>query len=152
MNAIFFFLSLSTKLLLLLCLSQVQVPCRTDKLCGRRKFCHKHYGKCEECKATGQQCRRHHMCCQGMECVFGKCRAIIPRGTEGGRCKRDHNCNKGLCCARIHGEKICKPMLQENDECSVPEGGLAYVLNSICPCAEGLACKRVKNQTKLQRR
>lgn len=123
--------------------------CRKDRHCRPGNYCHKHNGKCHACKPVpGIQspCRRNNMCCAGMECVFGFCRKAIPRGTQGAKCKKDRKCDSGLCCVKVHGEPICRRLLQEGENCSVPEGGLDYSLNQKCPCATGLTCKKVKHR------
>lgn len=122
--------------------------CRKDRHCGQGNYCHKHNGLCHACKPIDSQCRRNNMCCSGMECMFGFCRIALPRGTNGARCKKDRKCESGLCCVRVHGEPICRQLLQEGEDCSVPEGGLGYSLNQKCPCAAGLTCKKVKNRHK----
>lgn len=120
--------------------------CRKDRHCGQGSYCHKHNGLCHACKPIESPCRRNNMCCGGMECVFGFCRTALPRGTKGARCRKDRKCDAGLCCVKVHGEPICRQLLQEGDDCSVPEGGLGYALNQKCPCAAGLTCKKVKHR------
>ena len=120
--------------------------CRKDRHCGQGSYCHKHNGLCHACKPIELPCRRNNMCCGGMECVFGFCRTALPRGTKGARCRKDRKCDAGLCCVKVHGEPICRQLLQEGDDCSVPEGGLGYALNQKCPCAAGLTCKKVKHR------
>ncbi|XP_068746971.1 dickkopf-related protein 3-like [Montipora capricornis] len=123
--------------------------CRKDRHCGQGHYCHRHKGFCHACQDKIQKCRRDKMCCNGMECVFGHCRVAKPRGTEGGKCRRDKpKCDAGFCCANVHGHPICKQLLQEGEDCEVPEGGLEYSLNQRCHCASGLICRRVKHQHK----
>ena len=89
------------------------------------------------------------MCCYGMECVFGHCRVAKPRGSIGGTCRNDRpKCDAGLCCAKVHGHPICKRLLQEGEDCEVPDGGLEYSLNQKCHCAPDLVCKKVKHRHK----
>ena len=66
----------------------------------------------------------------------------------GARCKRDSDCTGGQCCARQHGEKVCKSKLPEGALCYIPEGGLQYLLNELCPCDSGLICseQNIKRQ------
>ena len=123
-----------------------KVECKKDKHCGNGKYCHRHYGSCHNCKPMGTHCRRNNMCCNGMECMFGKCRMIVPAGVEDSKCRKDRDCNKGLCCAKTHGEFICKRMLQQDEICTVSSGGIAYSLNHNCPCAEGLVCRKLRRR------
>ena len=122
--------------------------CTKDRHCGPANYCHRHYGTCHKCKKNGAKCRRDHVCCKGFECVFGSCRKIVRKGNFLSRCRKDKDCKKGLCCAKSHGEFVCKPMLTENQICSVLEGGVAYTVNHGCPCDEGLVCKRWKRRGK----
>lgn len=66
----------------------------------------------------------------------------MKRGNYLSKCKKDKHCKKGLCCAKSHGEFVCKPNLKENQICYVLEGGVAHTINHDCPCDEGLVCKR----------
>uniref|UniRef100_A0A8C6S812 Dickkopf N-terminal cysteine-rich domain-containing protein n=1 Tax=Neogobius melanostomus TaxID=47308 RepID=A0A8C6S812_9GOBI len=91
--------------------------CEHDRACGR--------GFTRE----GQYCRRDAQCVRGLSCMFGKCHRSIPNGQEGARCKVDRDCGASMCCARHHGD------------CYVPDGGLAFSINQICPCDEGLLCR-----------
>ncbi|MGH0155075.1 UNVERIFIED_CONTAM: hypothetical protein FKN15_044344 [Acipenser sinensis] len=59
----------------------------------------------------------------------------------GARCKLDRDCGGSMCCARHHGEMICKRRLALSESCFVPDGGLAFSINQICPCEEGLLCR-----------
>ena len=61
-------------------------------------------------------------------------------GIELSRCKRDQDCKPGLCCAREHGESVCKKYLTEGEQCYVSEGGVAYSIHHSCPCGKGLIC------------
>ncbi|CAB4014489.1 dickkopf-related 3-like, partial [Paramuricea clavata] len=122
--------------------------CTKDRNCGATNYCHRHYGTCHKCKKIGAKCRRDHVCCKGFECVFGSCRRIVKKGNFLSRCRKDRDCKKGLCCAKSHGEFVCKPMLRENQLCSVLEGGVAYTVNHGCPCDEGLVCRRWKIRSK----
>lgn len=69
--------------------------------------------------------------------------------SPGSRCEGSSDCKQGLCCARAHGERVCKAKLSLGHNCYVPQGGLQYVLNELCPCEEGLVCKNVG--TKMRR-
>lgn len=123
--------------------------CKKDRHCEWGHYCHKHNGLCHSCRNEEfSRCRRDNMCCDGMECVFGRCRKAMPRGTLNAKCRKDRKCDTGLCCVKVHGQPICKQLLQEGEDCSVPEGGLGYSLNQKCPCAPGLVCKKVKNRHK----
>lgn len=59
----------------------------------------------------------------------------------GARCKLDRDCGESMCCARHHGERVCKRRLVLGESCFVPDGGLAFSINQICPCGEGLLCR-----------
>ena len=59
----------------------------------------------------------------------------------GARCKLDRDCGESMCCARHHGEQVCKRRLIRGESCYVPDGGLAFSINQICPCDEGLLCR-----------
>lgn len=60
---------------------------------------------------------------------------------SGARCKVDKDCGTSMCCARHHGERVCKRQLVLGESCFVPDGGLAFSINQICPCNEGLLCR-----------
>ncbi|XP_051523450.1 dickkopf-related protein 3-like isoform X3 [Myxocyprinus asiaticus] len=89
----------------------------------------------------GQYCRRDAQCVRGLSCMFGRCIRSIPDGQEGARCKLDRDCGASMCCARHHGERVCKRRLVLGESCFVPDGGLAFSINQICPCDEGLLCR-----------
>lgn len=59
----------------------------------------------------------------------------------GSRCKVDRDCDSSMCCARHHGERVCKRRLIRSESCYVPDGGLAFSINQICPCDWGLLCR-----------
>lgn len=122
--------------------------CKKDKHCGKGRYCHRFYGTCHDLKPLGSHCRRDHVCSHSMQCVFGKCRKIVPQGQQDARCTLDRQCNKGLCCAPTHGEWLCKKMLRENEICSVSEGGIAFRINHRCPCGEGFVCKKIRHHRK----
>lgn len=122
--------------------------CTRDRHCGKANYCHRHYGTCHKCKKNKLKCRRDHVCCKGFECVFGSCRKTVKPGNFLARCRKDKDCNPGLCCAKSHGEFVCKRMRQENQFCRVLEGGVAYAVNHGCPCDKGLVCKKTKLQKK----
>ncbi|XP_014665824.1 PREDICTED: dickkopf-related protein 3-like [Priapulus caudatus] len=118
-----------------------QRPCENDKACGKGKFCDHHYGTCEVHRAEASLCRRDGNCEKGLECVFGKCRPVVEHGTVGARCKHDKDCGNSQCCAKQHGEFVCKAKLQIGNKCFVPDGGIDYSLNQLCPCDRGLICR-----------
>lgn len=62
----------------------------------------------------------------------------------GARCKTENDCNKDHCCARQHGEYICKRNLSLGRKCFIPKGGLDYSINEQCPCEEHLACRNIR--------
>uniref|UniRef100_V9LGQ4 Dickkopf-related protein 1-like n=1 Tax=Callorhinchus milii TaxID=7868 RepID=V9LGQ4_CALMI len=118
-----------------------QIPCDQDQSCQREDFCDKHFGVCVPLRQEGSRCRRDPQCSEGLSCMYGQCHPIIPPGQEGARCKLDADCGPALCCARHHGEMICKRRLVMGEDCYVPDGGLAYSINQVCPCEEGLVCR-----------
>lgn len=67
-----------------------------------------------------------------------------PSPLLGARCKADRDCVGSMCCARHHGEQVCKRRLTLGESCYVPDGGLAFSINQICPCDEGLLCREKK--------
>lgn len=104
-------------------------------------YCDRHYGYCDFFRQVGELCRTDSQCDQGLICMFGRCDRPAPPGERGSRCSgQASDCNDGLCCARQHGERICKPKLQLGQQCFVPLGGLDYSLNELCPCEESLHC------------
>ncbi|XP_036394885.1 dickkopf-related protein 3-like [Megalops cyprinoides] len=117
------------------------VVCDNDRACGRGFSCDRHFGLCVPLKQAGQYCRRDAQCVRGLSCMFGKCHRRIPEGQEGARCKVDKDCEGSMCCARHHGEQVCKRRLSRGESCFVPDGGLAFSINQICPCDEGLLCR-----------
>ncbi|XP_022079852.1 dickkopf-related protein 3-like [Acanthaster planci] len=116
--------------------------CKSDKACGRGFFCDRHYGECIPHRHELEPCRRDGHCNRGLECRFGTCQQIIKSGRVGARCKNDKDCGEGMCCAKQHGESVCKARLPLNAKCYVPAGGMEYTIDSICPCMEGLTCRR----------
>uniref|UniRef100_A0A672H4G5 Dickkopf N-terminal cysteine-rich domain-containing protein n=1 Tax=Salarias fasciatus TaxID=181472 RepID=A0A672H4G5_SALFA len=118
-----------------------QAACDQDRACGRGFSCDRHFGLCVPLRGEGQYCRRDAQCVRGLSCMFGKCHRSIPNGHEGARCKLDRDCGPSMCCARHHGELVCKRRLVRGDGCYVPDGGLAFSINQICPCDEGLLCR-----------
>ena len=106
-----------------------------------------HYGYCNTLQKEMSLCRRDAQCEEGLICMFGKCRQTPEPGYKGSRCKSDEDCKSHLCCARQHGEKICKQKLQKGQKCYVPIGGLEYSLNELCPCDTGLICIQRKKKT-----
>ncbi|XP_062331070.1 dickkopf-related protein 3-like [Osmerus eperlanus] len=115
--------------------------CDHDRICGRGFSCDRHFGKCVPLRGEGLYCRRDAQCVRGLSCMFGKCQRRIPEGQEGARCKVDRDCGDTMCCARHHGEQVCKRRLTRGESCFVPDGGLAFSLNQICPCDDGLLCR-----------
>ncbi|XP_071491245.1 dickkopf-related protein 3-like [Diadema antillarum] len=117
------------------------VPCESDKMCGRGRFCDFHYGGCHRHREQGQQCRRDGHCQKGHDCMFGTCHLAIPERTLGARCRNDKDCGESMCCARQHGESVCKRKLPLNAKCYIPQGGVEYVIDTMCPCEAGLICR-----------
>ncbi|XP_078655742.1 uncharacterized protein LOC144902298 isoform X1 [Branchiostoma floridae x Branchiostoma belcheri] len=122
---------------------ETAVPCDTDKSCGGGKYCDRHYGVCKPRGRLGDLCRRDGNCQGGYDCMFGRCEKTIQAGEQGARCKHDKDCGDSMCCARQHGERICKRRLVLDQKCYVPDGGLDYSLNQMCPCEKGLICGEV---------
>ncbi|KAK7068677.1 hypothetical protein SK128_027028 [Halocaridina rubra] len=115
--------------------------CPHDRECKRGQFCDQHYHICRDQVDVEEPCRRDEMCLRGLHCMFGKCQGKIQRGQEGARCQSQSDCPRDMCCARRHGQRVCQRRLEEGDQCYVPDGGLDYSINEMCPCAVGLACK-----------
>ncbi|XP_051531137.1 dickkopf-related protein 3-like isoform X2 [Myxocyprinus asiaticus] len=124
------------------------VACDQDRACGKGFSCDHHFGLCVPLRQEGQYCRRDTQCVRGLSCMFGRCFRSIPDGQEGARCKLDRDCGASMCCARHHGERVCKHRLVFGDSCFVPDGGLAFSINQICPCEKGLLCRGHGEQLK----
>ncbi|XP_005794774.1 dickkopf-related protein 3-like isoform X3 [Xiphophorus maculatus] len=122
--------------------------CDSDRTCGRGFSCDRHFGLCVPLRGEGQYCRRDTQCVRGLLCMFGMCHRSIPNGQEGSRCKADRDCGPLMCCARHHGEMVCKKRLARDESCYVPDGGLAFSINQICPCEEGLLCRENSRQNR----
>ncbi|XP_053308757.1 dickkopf-related protein 3-like [Spea bombifrons] len=118
----------------------MRVTCDHDRACGKGLFCDRHFGLCVALRHEGQFCRKDSQCVRGLGCMFGRCQQIIPGGREGSRCQQDEDCSPSMCCARHHGEMICKRKIPAGERCFIPEGGLAFSINQQCPCDEGLVC------------
>lgn len=129
----------------------LRVRCEEDSDCVQfdGTYCDTHYGYCDHLHEEGDLCRRDGQCENGLICIFGKCEVPAKPGHKGARCNDESDCKDHLCCARQHGEKICKSKLQRGHQCYVPLGGLDYSLNELCPCDDGLVC--VKRKTKHKR-
>lgn len=125
-----------------------RLTCHQDSDCADELYCDTHYGFCETKKSKGELCRRDEGCSGGLICIFGKCDVPSKPGHKGARCNKDRDCNPNFCCARQHGEKICKNKLHRGHRCFVPLGGLDYSLNELCPCDEGLTCAKQKAKSK----
>ncbi|XP_065278889.1 dickkopf-related protein 3-like [Emys orbicularis] len=115
--------------------------CSQDRHCAHGLFCDKHFRLCLPLRQEGQYCRRDTHCARGLTCMFGKCHRTVPDGQEGARCRQDKDCGVAACCARHHGELLCKKRLALDESCFVPQGGLAFSINQVCPCQEGLVCR-----------
>lgn len=51
--------------------------CKSDRECGRRRYCDLHYGSCEREKDVTGLCREDSHCKRGLECIWGRCREQI---------------------------------------------------------------------------
>lgn len=58
----------------------------------------------------------------------------------GSRCRNNKDCGHNMCCAKQHGESVCKQKLPLQAKCFIPPGGIEYVIDTMCPCEEGLVC------------
>ncbi|XP_025928719.1 dickkopf-related protein 3-like [Apteryx rowi] len=122
--------------------SPEEVPaCSPASPCAPGRFCDEHFGLCLPRRQEDQYCRHDAHCARGLLCMFGKCQQPAPDGQEGARCRGDEDCGAGACCARQHGERVCKRRLALAQGCHVPPGGLAFSINQLCPCLEGLVCR-----------
>uniref|UniRef100_A0A5S6QNZ4 Dickkopf_N domain-containing protein n=1 Tax=Trichuris muris TaxID=70415 RepID=A0A5S6QNZ4_TRIMR len=117
-----------------------QVPCQADRNCPQGFFCDHHYALCRSYRMDRDPCRSDSQCTPGYDCMFGRCTVAFNPGHRGARCNSDRDCLPSLCCARQHGDKTCKPKLKLGHSCFVPDGGLSYWLNELCPCDDGLVC------------
>ncbi|XP_053121960.1 dickkopf-related protein 3-like [Hemicordylus capensis] len=116
--------------------------CSQELHCPRGFFCDHHFGSCAIFRQEGEFCRQDAHCARGLNCMFGKCHPIVPSGQEGARCHEDKDCTSDACCARVHGEMVCKRRLHLDEGCYIPQGGIAFSINQVCPCLEGLICRR----------
>ncbi|XP_064456379.1 dickkopf-related protein 3-like [Ornithodoros turicata] len=128
--------------------NRVLIRCSSDDHCGQVMFCDTHYGYCDTQRRESEQCREDRHCMDRLVCMFGKCQRSPPPGHQGARCESSSDCRRGMCCARSHGERICKPNLPLGHKCYVPPGGLDYILNEQCPCNDKLVCKNVGSHKK----
>ncbi|KAM5135084.1 uncharacterized protein ACMZJ9_017687 [Mantella aurantiaca] len=126
------------------------VTCDYDRACGRGLFCDRHFGLCVALRHEGQYCRKDSQCVRGLSCMHGHCQRVLPSGHEGSRCRQDKDCLPSMCCARHHGEMICKWKLPAEGKCYIPEGGLAFSINQICPCEEGLLCSSTHSPREME--
>jgi len=115
--------------------------CTDDRQCDSNSFCDTHYNLCKRYKMHGQTCRHDSMCQNKLRCIFGRCQIPSKLRHKGAKCNSGNDCLPGLCCARQHGELICKAKLKQGQNCFVPDGGLPYWLNELCPCDLGLVCR-----------
>eukprot|EP00794_Sanderia_malayensis_P003026 gene3026-3485_t len=118
--------------------------CNSDRNCEKSQFCHENYKYCDRRRYVGQKCRRTENCIRGAICMWGQCYKEKKPGLARSRCKRHIDCASSLCCAREHGESICKPWLKEGQNCSVSSGGYVYSMQHDCSCGLGLVCKTVE--------
>ncbi|XP_039372210.1 dickkopf-related protein 3-like [Mauremys reevesii] len=121
--------------------TKAATTCSQDRHCAHGLFCDKHFRLCCPLRQEGQYCRCDTHCARGLSCMFGKCHRTVPDGQEGARCRQDKDCGVAACCARHHGELLCKKRLEMDESCFVPQGGLAFSINQVCPCQEGLVCR-----------
>ncbi|KAL7977222.1 hypothetical protein Chor_009171 [Crotalus horridus] len=117
--------------------------CSPEIDCPLGFFCDLHFEICLPLKQEGEFCRQDTHCASNLTCMFGKCLQTAPGGQEGARCHHNEECSPGFCCARLHGEMVCKKRLLLDERCRVPQGGIAFSVNQVCPCLEGLVCRRM---------
>ena len=135
---------------------ELRIRCKQDSDCidddgpdnENLMYCDRHYGFCDYFRQVGELCRHDTQCDTGLICMFGRCEKPFKPGHKGARCHDASDCNEGLCCARQHGERICKVKLKMGQQCFVPLGGLDYSLNELCPCDTGLQCQEIKSKSK----
>ncbi|XP_060111308.1 dickkopf-related protein 3-like [Heteronotia binoei] len=123
--------------------------CSQEVPCPQGLFCDHHFGLCLSRREEGEYCRWDTHCAKGLNCMFGRCHLIVPSGQEGARCHQDKDCGPHACCARLHGEMVCKKRLHLGDGCYIPQGGIAFSLNQVCPCLEGLVCRRTSSKQQI---
>lgn len=139
----------------------IALSCLSDSDCARDSFCDRHYRLCKQRRQLGEPCRSRDQCAHRLDCSFGRCSTTVPPreqgtiiagtffflipsitgGHLGARCRGDDDCNEGLCCARRHGVRVCKRKLAPMQSCFIPDGGLSYYLNELCPCEDGYVCR-----------
>lgn len=117
------------------------MTCIQNHNCKGTQICNIYTKKCERCRIEKEICRRSENCCGNKQCIWGRCIHRTFTGTEGSLCNTDKDCHKGLCCAREHGQSICKKYLAEGNQCELPHGGIIFSLSHSCPCAMGLNCR-----------
>uniref|UniRef100_A0A8D0EA02 Dickkopf N-terminal cysteine-rich domain-containing protein n=1 Tax=Salvator merianae TaxID=96440 RepID=A0A8D0EA02_SALMN len=122
---------------------QTLTVCSPEKHCPQGFFCDHHFGHCLTFRQEDEFCRQDAHCAKGLSCMFGKCQPTVPDGQEGARCHHDKDCAPDACCARLHGEMVCKRRLLLDEGCYIPQGGIAFSVNQVCPCLEGLVCRRI---------
>ncbi|XP_058036161.1 dickkopf-related protein 3-like [Ahaetulla prasina] len=125
-------------------LERMSNVCSPETDCPLGFFCDLHFEICRPLKQEGEYCRHDTHCASNLTCMFGKCLQTAPKGHEGARCHHNKDCSPGFCCARIHGEMVCKKRLILDEKCHVPQGGIAFSMNQLCPCLEGLVCRRMQ--------
>jgi len=119
-----------------------RLSCSTERDCGSKNTCNIYTGICERCRFENELCRRNANCCDGLKCVWGRCRRVVRDGKDFSLCNTNADCQPNLCCAREHGQNVCKPYLSPGDKCDIPLGGLKFSVTHKCPCQAGLTCKR----------
>ncbi|XP_076327979.1 dickkopf-related protein 3-like [Tachypleus tridentatus] len=126
----------------------ILVRCLEHDRCPEGMFCDRHYGYCDTLREEDEPCRKDGHCLDILICMFGRCSRPHKKGHKGARCLSDSDCRPKMCCAKQHGERICKEKIPQGHKCYIPDGGLDYSLNELCPCQEGLECRMTTDKKK----
>lgn len=119
-------------------LETVLIRCKQDSDCiddnspespENLMYCDRHYGFCDYFRQVGELCRHDSQCDSGLICMFGKCAHPVEPGQRGARCTDASDCAPGHCCARQHGELICKVKYTDHNF-EHPFNSFFFLLNS----------------------
>lgn len=124
--------------------------CDDEKKCPDGHYCHMYV--CVECHRSKHACTERVQCCNGMECVYGRCEDK-PKGSPGAFCHKDKDCAGEACCVLEptvdEHESICKPKLAEYHQCSPILYRKLWIGDNkpdCGPCKDGLLCSQRGNE------